>query len=692
MRLEELIDLSILQKLQENLNDIYSFPTAIIDNESNVLTAVGWYDVCNKFHRQNPACEKACRKSDQYIIDHAHITDKPITYKCVHGLVDCAMPIIVNGAHLANFFTGQFFLDPPDVDFFKKQALKYNFDQDEYLEAVRKVPIWSREELDKHNDYIKGFVKVISTLAESNIKGNQLKLDLSDQVEISHQLELEKTISKKNEERYLTLLNNLSAGIVVHGKDSRIIINNSVASELLGLSNDQLKGMEAIDSNWYFFNRKGQVMSAEEYPVNLILKSGKPLKNYIAGINQPKSNKKVWVSVDGYPAYNSSGEIDEVLISFIDITALITSHEDLVSSKAETEKLNKLLASITDNMLDMVAIVDFSGVYSYISNSYKTLGYVPESLRGRNAFDLIHPDDLDSLLNQFNQSLNKKTETKAEYRFRMANGKYTWLETIGKVITDNQFIIGSRDISERKNNLKELLEAKQKAEESDRLKSAFLSNMSHEIRTPMNGILGFSSLLSDPETTHDDRVKYVQIIEQNGDRLLSLLNNLIDYSKLEAGQMIVQKTDVDIHEVMNNLKILFLEKLNKKGLSIEFELDNAPPKINTDRYFLEAILINLISNAIKYSDSGIIFINIGRANNQLTCAVKDKGIGIPKDKLDFIFERFVQENVSLTRKYEGAGLGLAISKSYIELLGGKIWVDSVVGEGSSFSFSIPIEG
>ncbi len=184
-KLEDIIDVALLQNLQEKLNEIYSFPSAIIDNDGKLLTAVAWQDVCTKFHRMNPECEKECLKSDQYIKEHLHEANPALSYQCPHGLVDNATPIIIDGKHYGNFFTGQFFLEKPDLDFFKKQAKKYEFDEKSYLEAVEKVPIWTREKLHKYLDFIKGFIEIIAGIglkhlneirAKQLIKENEEKL------------------------------------------------------------------------------------------------------------------------------------------------------------------------------------------------------------------------------------------------------------------------------------------------------------------------------------------------------------------------------------------------------------------------------------------------------------------------------------------------------------------------------------
>ncbi|MCZ7599307.1 MAG: PocR ligand-binding domain-containing protein [Gammaproteobacteria bacterium] len=147
LRLQDLVDLQQLQVLQDLLNEVAPFPSAIIDNDGTILTATAWQDVCTKFHRQHTECRIDCIKSDQYILDHLAEADPAVTYRCPHGLIDNALPIIVDGQHVANFFTGQFFLEPPDEGYFRAQAQRYGFDETAYLAAVRAVPIWSEAQL-----------------------------------------------------------------------------------------------------------------------------------------------------------------------------------------------------------------------------------------------------------------------------------------------------------------------------------------------------------------------------------------------------------------------------------------------------------------------------------------------------------------------------------------------------------------
>ena len=243
----------------------------------------------------------------------------------------------------------------------------------------------------------------------------------------------------------------------------------------------------------------------------------------------------------------------------------------------------------------------------------------------------------------------------------------------------------------RKETEIELTTALEKAEESDRLKSAFLANMSHEIRTPMNGILGFTSLLQDPDLTKEEIQEYTGIIERSGDRMLRTINDLIDISRIEAGQMNTVISEVDINEQINDLYAFFLPEAEEKGIELRINqsLISTNAIIHTDYEKLYGILTNLVKNAIKFTREGVIEFGYEKKNNRLEFYVTDTGIGIPENRQKAIFDRFIQADMALANHYEGAGLGLAISIAYVKMLGGKMWLTSTIDSGSSFHFTIP---
>ncbi|MCF8366841.1 MAG: PAS domain S-box protein [Bacteroidales bacterium] len=245
---------------------------------------------------------------------------------------------------------------------------------------------------------------------------------------------------------------------------------------------------------------------------------------------------------------------------------------------------------------------------------------------------------------------------------------------------------------ERQNLMTDLLSAKEKAEENDRLKSAFLANMSHEIRTPMNGILGFTDLLKEPGITDDQRNRFISIIEKSGKRLLNLINDLIDISKIEAGQMKLDIQKYDFDEIIRSLYRFFQPETTQKNIELLLNCEKfSDTTIYTDHEKFTSILTNLIKNAIKFTEKGRIEIGCKKYGQFIRFHVKDTGRGIPADKKQLIFERFGQADTSLIRNYEGAGLGLSIAKAYTEMLGGTIGMKSQPGKGSEFYFTHPLE-
>lgn len=316
-----------------------------------------------------------------------------------------------------------------------------------------------------------------------------------------------------------------------------------------------------------------------------------------------------------------------------------------------------------------------AGAHDYImKNNLSRL--VPAFERELKEAELRHQKrQADEALKSSMHSLNIQI---AEYR--ILNSQYMKL---------NEELKDSLDKIQKMNS--ELFISKNKAEESDKLKSAFLANMSHEIRTPLNGILGFSSLLDDPDLTKEIKEKYIEIINSNGQQLLTIINDILDISKIEAGQISIYTEAVNITELMYALLHQFRDQAELKNLVLTLNPDNLKEKFvaYTDENRLRQVLNNLLSNAIKFTPDGSIEFGIIQKGKFLEFYVKDSGIGIAPEDQSIIFKPFRKVENSLTVTYGGTGLGLPISKALVEKLGGTITLSSNKGKGSTFIFTIP---
>lgn len=386
-----------------------------------------------------------------------------------------------------------------------------------------------------------------------------------------------------------------------------------------------------------------------------------------------------------------------------------------ITQRKKTEKALRKSEAIKNKMVsnigDVIVIIDQKGINQYKSPNITSLfGWNQEELVGKSSWDHVHPEDL-AAGKQFLQNLSKEPNAKGttEVRFMRKDGKYVWIEiTLVNLIHDtdiNGFLGNYHDISERKkaeqllkekneelqaaNN--ELLAAKEKAEESDRLKSSFLANMSHEIRTPMNGILGFVDILKEPELAGNQQQDYLTLIEKSGNRMLNIINDIIDISKIEAGLNTVNIKESNIGELIEYTYTFFKPEVESKGMT--FSINKHLPKddevIQTDGDKVHAVLTNFVKNAIKYSHKGTIELGCAKSGETLELYVKDSGVGIPKERHNTIFERFFQGADNHNVDQQGAGLGLSISKAYVEMLGGEIWVEREEGKGSAFYFTLP---
>ncbi len=370
----------------------------------------------------------------------------------------------------------------------------------------------------------------------------------------------------------------------------------------------------------------------------------------------------------------------------------ITEYE---RSKKDVEVSRERYRTLVENLNEIIYTLDLKARVTYVTPNIKEIsGYSPSELIGKPFIQFVHPEDKKGRLKLFAKII-LGIKIPSEYRFVTKDGRSVWVRTCARPLSRKGRIKGIQgvltDITDLKKAEQELIAAKNRAEESDRLKSAFIANISHEIRTPMNGILGFAELLKNPALNENSQREYINIIKKSGKRMLNIIDNLIDISRIDTGQMKVSISDTDINAQIEDIYKFFKPDAENNNIDLSFQkgLPDKDALVKTDGEKIYAILVNLIKNAIKSNRDCSIEFGYQYTDKFLKFFVIDNGIGIPEEYSDTIFNRFVQVSPSRKTKSEGSGLGLSISKAYAEMLSGEIWLDKNKKKGSAFYFIIP---
>ncbi len=369
-----------------------------------------------------------------------------------------------------------------------------------------------------------------------------------------------------------------------------------------------------------------------------------------------------------------------------------------LSSEKTIKQLEHEKTLILNSIEEQVVFMDSSYRIIWANDAFKKAAQIPfDELVGKKCFELYF--NATTPCDHCNYGKCLKTNRTESMVYHNKDSDRYFLVKTHPVFDHDQMPIGFveilADITEKRNNEKELIAAKEKAEQSDFLKSAFLANMSHEIRTPMNAIIGFSELLEDEALTHDEKKTYVSIIQSNGQQLLKLISDILDFSQIESGHIQMQFSLLDVTKFLEDIYCQFKSdtKKHKPQLRVVFEVTDVPREvmIDTDPVRLKQIIFNLLTNAIKFTDEGSVTLGAYIQKDQLIIFVRDTGIGIPKENHQDIFKRFSQVENNKVRKAIGSGLGLTIANDLIKMLGGEIMLKSELNVGSTFYISHPIK-
>jgi len=397
----------------------------------------------------------------------------------------------------------------------------------------------------------------------------------------------------------------------------------------------------------------------------------------------------------GVPELGADGAVLGAFGTVVDVTELTQAQEALAKSEAH-------LRLITGNVVDIIVQTDFDDRITYISPSVQArLGYMPDEVLGSTWLSLIHPEDAPLWLGALEQLLLTKGAVALESircRARAKDGRQVWLALRPALIMDEKtgepvgVVDVARDVTERYHMFGELQAAQAAAEKASAVKGEFLANISHEIRTPLTSISGFTKLAEGQNDLSEETRRYIGHISSAASALLAIVNDVLDFSKLEAGEIRIEPRPTDVRAVMRDTVNLFSGKSAEKGLRLCSDYpDDAPGLLMIDPDRLRQVLINLAGNGLKFTDQGGVTLKAAfdAATRTLRVDVTDTGPGIPAESIGVLFQRFSQVDESVTRKFGGTGLGLAISKGLVEAMGGEIGVSSELGKGARFWFAIP---
>ena len=402
-------------------------------------------------------------------------------------------------------------------------------------------------------------------------------------------------------------------------------------------------------------------------------------------------------SKEDAPKYNQDTLFEEIAYK---IAMLIKNYRLSQELKLENQKRKESeeeLSLYLDVSVDLKATSNIHGYIIKANDSWeKVLGWSKAEIKAMHYSDLIHPDDISILEYLYDPNYIVEEIKYLTIRFLCKDNSYKWIELSAKYVKDkNVFIFTGIDVTSRK----EVEVEKKKLEEAIHLESIrneFFGNISHEFKTPLNIILGIVQLIDKnielDNITKENLIRHVDIMKQNSYRLLRLVNNLIDISRIDIGYYNLQPSNYNIVKVIEDITLSIAEYVKHKKINLIFNTDVEEITLACDPDKIERVILNLLSNAIKYTDdNGDIYVSLNKVNEDVVVSVKDSGVGIPNDKLELIFDRFGQANDILSRRCEGSGIGLSIVKSIVEMHGGKIEVFSEIGKGSEFVFNIPIK-
>ena len=530
---------------------------------------------------------------------------------------------------------------------------------------------------------------------------------------------------EESEKRFRLLIREMQVGVLLLNAQAEIIISNKAASDLLNLKEESLTPQK-FGVDWSILQEDGTRFLEAELPVQQALTLRQPVRNTVMRIEPRQSQNRRWLLVNADPQIAEDGNVERVVCTLSDITG--QKHAEVALRQSE-ERFALAVKGANDGIWDW----NIQTGHVYLSPGWKSmLGYEDSAIP--NYIDsfrkILHPDDLERVWAQVDSYLaGKSSSYEIEYRALHKDGSFRWILGRGAALWDEtgtpyRMVGSNTDITARKQVEEVLQQAKEAADAANRAKSEFLANMSHELRTPLNAILGFTQVISRDSSLSSEHQHYLKIITGSGEYLLSLLNNILEMSKIETGRLMLNESSFDLIHLLDTLEQMLRLKAESKGIELIFQIATDLPKyVKTDESKLRSCLINLVSNAIKFTSEGRVTLRVrggegewgsGRVGEwesggvgevfysypetvqqsfppspHLFFEVEDTGSGIAPEEFDLLFEPFAQTETG-RKSQQGSGLGLTISRKFVQLLGGDISVSSTLGKGAIFKFDIQV--
>lgn len=510
-----------------------------------------------------------------------------------------------------------------------------------------------------------------------------------------------------SERKYRNLVEHANSIILRWTNEGRITFLNAFGLRFFGYTSEEIIGRHVVGTIVPLTSTNGADLRALMDSICADPVSFEQNENE----NIRRNGERVWVSWTNHIELDDQHQVTEILSVGTDIMARKQAEEQLRRSEEQ-------FRLIMENLADLVAVLDLEGRRLYNSPSYGGILGNPDYLRGTSSFESIHPDDVMMVQKAFLKTVQTGLGHRLDYRLIDQSGEPRYIESQGSVIRDahgciSQVVVVSRDITERRQAEQEIRElnvglerrvaertaelaiARDRAEAADRLKSAFLATMSHELRTPLNSIIGFTGILLQELAgpLNEEQHKQLEMVRKSARHLLTLINDVLDISKIEACQLEVCHEPFDLRLSIEKVIGIINPMAENKNLSLRVELQPEIDTLVSDERRVEQILINLLNNAVKFTEQGEVTLRVEALSTPQPAVrfqVADTGIGISSGDMGLLFRPFRQIDSGLTRNFEGTGLGLAICRRLVELMDGEIYAESELGKGSVFTFTMPM--